>query len=111
MNTEKALARLTEVIRRKHLALATERSYCAWPRRYCDNLKGLTAHLSSGQKLERFLNALARQNVAASTQNQDFSAIIFFYKETLGVELKNVRASRANAPDNTAIACSWPANP
>jgi len=27
MNTEKALARLTEVIRRKHLALATERSY------------------------------------------------------------------------------------
>jgi hypothetical protein len=76
MNTEKALARLTEVIRRKHLALATERSYCAWLRRYCDNLKGLPAHLSSEQKLERFLNALAQQNVAASTQNQAFNAII-----------------------------------
>src|ERR1700722_16221066 len=90
MNTEKALERLAEVIRRKHLALATERSYGAWPRRYCDNLKGVPAHLSSEQKLERFLNALAQQNVAASTQNQAFNAIIFFYKEALGMELKKV---------------------
>jgi hypothetical protein len=29
---------------------------------------------------------------AASTQNQAFNAIVFFYKEALGVELKNVRA-------------------
>jgi hypothetical protein len=50
MNTEKALARLAEVIRRKHLALATERSYCAWFRRYYDNLKGFPAHMSSEQK-------------------------------------------------------------
>jgi hypothetical protein len=76
MNTEKAVARLSEVIRRKPLALATERSYCAWLRRYCDNLKGLPAHLSSEQKLVRFLNALAQKNVAASTQNQAFSAVI-----------------------------------
>jgi hypothetical protein len=53
MDTETALERLAEVIRRKHLALATERSYCAWLRRYCDNLEGLPAHLSSEQKLER----------------------------------------------------------
>jgi integron integrase len=98
MNTEKAVARLTEVIRRKHLTLATERSYCAWLRRYCDSLKGLPAHLSSEQKLERFLNALAQENVAASTQNQAFNAIIFFYKEALGVELKNVQALRARRP-------------
>jgi len=98
MNIEKALARLTEVIRRKHLALATERSYCAWLRRYCDNLKGVPAHLSSEQKPERFLSALARQNVAASTQNQAFNAVIFFYKEALGVELKNVQALRARRP-------------
>ena len=98
MNTEKALGRLTEVIRRKHLALATERSYRAWLRRYCNNIKGLPAHLSSEQKLERFLNALAHQNVAASTQNQAFNAVIFFYKEALGVELKNVQALRARRP-------------
>ena len=67
MNTEKAVARLTEIIRRKHLALATEHSYCAWLRRYCDYLKGLPSHLSSEQKLERFLTAPAQKDVAAST--------------------------------------------
>ena len=41
---------------------------------------------------------LAQQNVAASTQNQAFNAIIFFYKEALGAELKNVQALRARRP-------------
>ena len=80
MNTGKAVARLTEIIRRKHLALAAERSYCAWLRQYCDYIKGLPSHLSSEQKLERFLTALAQKDVAASTQKQAFNAIIFYYK-------------------------------
>jgi hypothetical protein len=78
MNAEKAVARLAEIIRRKHLALATEHSYCAWLRRYCDYPKGLPSHLSSEQKLERFLTAPAQKDVAASTQNQAFNAIILF---------------------------------
>jgi site-specific recombinase XerD len=95
MNTNEAVRRLTEVVRRQHLALATERTYCAWLRRYCDFLKGLPLHLPSEHKLEQFLTALAQRDVAASTQNQAFNAIIFFYKETLGTELKNVQALRA----------------
>jgi integrase len=55
-------------------------------------------HLPSEHKLERFLTVLAQQNVAASTQNQAFNAIIFFYKEALGAELKNVQALRARRP-------------
>ncbi len=98
MNTDEAIHRLTEVIRRKHLALATVRSYRAWLRRYCDCLKGLPSHLSSEQKLERFLTDLAKKDIAASTQNQAFNAIIFFYKEALGAELKNVQALRARRP-------------
>jgi len=46
MNTDEAIHRLTEVIRRTHLALATERSYCAWFRRFSDCLKELPSHLS-----------------------------------------------------------------
>jgi integron integrase len=98
MNADDAVRRLTEVVRRKHLALATERTYCAWLRRYCDFLKGLPSHLPSEQKLERFLTVLAQKNVAASTQNQAFNAIIFFYKEALGTELKNVQSLRARRP-------------
>ena len=106
MTTEQALQKLTDVIRRKHLALATEQSYRMWLRRYSDYIKGLTVHLSSEQKLERFLTALAQDNVAASTQNQAFNAIIFFYKEAMGTELKNVRALRARRPEQVRRAPS-----
>jgi hypothetical protein len=67
MNTEKAARRVVEVLRRKHLALATETGYC-------DNLKGLPAHLSSEQKLKRSLTDLATKDVAANAQNQAVNA-------------------------------------
>jgi hypothetical protein len=53
MNTDEATHRLTEVIRRKLLALAAERS-CR--RRYCDYLKSFPFHLPSEQKPERFFD-------------------------------------------------------
>ena len=101
MNTNEAVRRLTEVVRRQHLALATERTYCAWLRRYCDFLKGLPLHLPSEHKLEQFLTALAQKDVAASTQNQAFNAIIFFYKEALGTEL-----AKGSIPHNRMFSIS-----
>jgi len=77
MNTDAAVRRLTEVVRRQHLALATERTCRAWLTRSCDFLKGLPLHLPSEHKIERFLTVHARKNVAASTQNQAVNAIIF----------------------------------
>ena len=88
MNADEAVRRITEVIRRKHLALATERTYCAWLRRYCDFLKGLPLHLPSEHKLERFLTALAGKNVASTTQNQAFNAI-FPRSHALGWRITN----------------------
>ena len=70
MNTDEAVRRLTEVLRGKHLALAKERTYCAWLRRYCDFLKGLPLHMPSEHKLERFLIGLGKKDVAASTESQ-----------------------------------------
>jgi len=98
VTTEQALQRLSDVIRRKHLALATERSYRAWLKRYCDFIQRRPVQLPSEQKLEQFLTALARQDVASSTQNQAFNALLFFYKEVMGSELKNVQAFRARRP-------------
>jgi len=98
MNTERAIAKLTDVIRRKHLALNTEHCYCAWVRRYCDCVRKLPTHLPSEQKVEQFLTALAKTGIAASTQNQAFNAIVFFYKAALGVELKGIQALRARQP-------------
>ena len=99
MNTDQALQKMTDVLRRKHLALSTEQCYCAWLRRYCDYIRKLPAHFTSEQKLERFLTALAKDDVAASTQNQAFNAILFFYQEAMGMPLENVQALRARRPE------------
>ena len=74
MKSEQAPQKLTEVLRRKHFALKTEQCYCAWLKRYCEYVKKLPALLPSEQKLERFLTALAKNDVAASTRNQALNA-------------------------------------
>jgi len=81
MNTNEAVRRPTEV--GKHLAHATGRTCRAWLRRCCDFLKGLPLRMPSEHKLERFLTALARRDVAATTQNQAFQAFIFFVSRLL----------------------------
>jgi integrase len=106
MNATQALQALADVVRRKHFSLSTEQSYCSWLKRFCAFIKTLPAPLSSEQKLERFLTALARKGVAASTQNQAFNAIIFFYKEVVGCELKNIQSLRARRPQQLRSAPS-----
>ncbi len=76
MNTHEVLRRMTQVARHQHIALAAERTYCAWLRHYCDFPKVLPLHLPSTHKLERFPAILAQKDVAATTQNQAFNAII-----------------------------------
>ena len=49
-------------------------------------------------EIEEYLSSLAvEKNVSAGTQNQAFSAILFLYKEVLGVDVSewNVQALRA----------------
>ena len=77
MKPDQVVQKLTEILRRKHFALNTEQSYCAWLKRYCNYIRALPSDLPSEQKLERFLTALAKDDVAVSTQNQAFNAIIF----------------------------------
>jgi len=50
------------------------------------------------QKMEAFLTQLARQEVSASTQNQAFCALLFFYREVLKVEMGKVDSLRAKKP-------------
>ena len=95
MQRDEAMGKMREVMQRKHLARNTQQSYGAWLRRYCDFVRMIPSHLPSEQKLERFLTALAKEDVAASTQNQAFNAVVFFYREVLGVALGDVRSLRA----------------
>jgi len=70
MNANGAGQRIVEVVRPKHLALATESNYRAWLDRYCHFVEGLPLHWPSEHELEQFLMVLARKHVLAGTQNQ-----------------------------------------
>lgn len=99
MNSKEALEKLTQVVRRQHKALATEQVYRHWLKRYMEAVKSMPRDLTSEQRLERFLTELAiKKDVSASTQNQAFNAIVFFYKDVMGRPLGNVDALRAQRP-------------
>jgi integrase len=99
MNLPIAIERLRDAMRHQHKALSTEDSYVYWLRHYVTALSTMPNSLPSEQKLENFLTHLARhRGLAASTQNQAFNAILFFYNEVLRQPLQNINALRARRP-------------
>ena len=86
---------LRRIIRLKHYSLSTEQTYADWLRRFMRYVVKLPAGLSSEKKIEAFLTALAHDEVSASTQNQAFNALLFFYRDCLGQKLEGINALRA----------------
>ncbi|MGB5080292.1 MAG: integron integrase [Burkholderiales bacterium] len=82
------LEQVREAIRRLHYSRRTEEAYVHWIRRFIYwSGKRHPATLGSGE-VTAFLNYLAAdRNVAAATQNQALSALLFLYKQVLGREL------------------------
>src|SRR5437870_3605536 len=85
---KKLLERARDVIRVKHYSLRTERTYCDWIERFI-RFQDLRHPSDMGEtEVSAFLTHLARDgNVAASTQNQALSALLFLYKEVLKEEI------------------------
>jgi integron integrase len=85
----KLLDRVRELLRLRHYSLRTEEAYIAWIRRYIlFHKKRHPAELKE-EDVARFLSSLAVESkVAASTQNQALSALLFLYKGVLQIELK-----------------------
>jgi site-specific recombinase XerD len=75
-------------IRVLHYSIRTEQAYLDWIKRYIRFFDKRHPSALSAEHVERFLSHLAvERNVAASTQNQAKSALLFLYKEVLQVEL------------------------
>lgn len=99
MKAQEAADKFRDYMRLRHMAMSTEESYLAWLARYMRFLLSAgTSAGSSEQRVEAFLGDLARQQVAASTQNQAFNALVLFYREVLGQPLGRVDALRARRP-------------
>lgn len=75
-------------MRLKHYSLATERIYVQWMRRFIFANDKRHPRELGGEEVERFLSRLATEgDVAASTQNQALSALLFLYREVLRIDL------------------------
>jgi integron integrase len=75
-------------IRLKHYSIRTEQAYTDWIKRYILHFDKQHPKNFGAAEVEQFLTYLAVQgNVAASTQNQAKSALLFLYKEVLGTAL------------------------
>jgi integron integrase len=98
MNRREAVEGVRNMVRLKHLAYSTEKSYAHWVSRYSLFVSRRGAEGSSEQKVEAFLSSLAKAGVSASTQNQAFNAILFLYRDVLKQELKGINALRAKRP-------------
>jgi site-specific recombinase XerD len=100
MNRNDAIQSIRDVCRLKHYALTTEETYCHWVNRYCLWLAKNHASVADtpSARIAGFLTDLAKSDVAASTQNQALSAILFFYRAVLNIEPGNVNALRAKRP-------------
>jgi len=95
-------------MRLRHYSLRTEQAYLYWIRRYIrSNLPHHPRELD-GAAVEAFLTRLAvRDHVAASTQNQALSALLFLYREVLGVELAWMESVvRAKRPQRLPVVLS-----
>lgn len=95
MNTEGATQLLRNAIRMRHLSWSTEETYAHWLVQFCGFVRTVPTGLPSEQKIERWLTSLALKDVAASTQNQAFNAVLFFYRHCLRQELKGINSLRA----------------
>jgi integron integrase len=85
----------------RHLSINTEKTYVHWLGRYGVFLKQqkLSSQTTTERKMEAFLTTLAKTGMSASTQNQAFNALLFFYRQVLKQELGAVDSLRAKRPE------------
>jgi site-specific recombinase XerD len=85
---KKLLDQVRDVMRFKHYSLRTERAYSDWIARFI-RFHGKRHPAEMGtEEVTHFLTHLAREgNVAAATQNQALSALLFLYKDVLKKEI------------------------
>src|SRR5437588_12581045 len=84
----KLLDQVRQILRLRHYSLRTEEAYLGWMRRYILFHGKRHPRELDEKDISAFLSSLAIEGkVAASTQNQALSALLFLYKEVLKEEI------------------------
>jgi integron integrase len=104
----KLLDQVRDVIHRKHYSIRTEQAYIDWIKRFIIYHGKRHPGEMAEEEVAEFLTHLARDlNVAASTQNQALSALLFLYKEVLKHEIGWLeKVERAKKPPKLPVVLS-----
>ena len=90
------MKQVRRVIRSRHMAMATEKTYCYW----ISSFIRFQRYASSGEiragDVSGYLSYLAvDRHVSPNTQNQAFNALIFLFRHVLNLPIDGVNATRA----------------
>ncbi len=100
----KLLEQIAIVCERKKYAVNTGKTYKHWCEDYLRHARSVTGRWihprdMGRSEIERYLTHLAiNRHVTANTQNLALNAILFLYREILGIEIQGVDALRAKRP-------------
>jgi len=97
--------RIVEVLRVRHYSRRTEEAYLHWIRRYIEFHEHQHPRQLAEGDVNRFLTHLAvKEHVAASTQNQALSAVLFLYEHALEQPLDRIEGVvRAHRPKRLPV--------
>lgn len=100
------LQEIRTLMRVRHYAVRTERAYVGWIQRFVKSIGGWSKDLSdvNAMQVKEFLGNLAVEDqVAASTQNQAFNALLFLFREVLKRDLHFLDTERAKTPSRIPV--------
>ncbi len=99
--------RLTAEIRIRQYSIRTEQAYSDWVKRYLLFFQVNSVEDLDANTIQIFLEHLAvKRNVSASTQNQALNALVFLFKQVLGVNTDNLDFKRAKKPKRLPVVLS-----
>ena len=110
MPERKLLDQVRDVARLRHLSLRTEETYRNWIKRYILFHDKRHPRTLDAEAIRAFLTHLAVEDqVAASTQNQAFNALLFLYKQVLKIDLPKIEGvERARQSTRLPVVFSRP---
>jgi integron integrase len=105
LNVTKLLDQLREALRARHYSRRTEQTYCLWVKRFIFFHHVRHPADMAEPEINAFLTHLAiKKKVAASTQNQALSALLFLYRHVLGREIGDLgEVIRARKPKRLPV--------
>lgn len=96
LNAERVCTEMRDLIRVRHYSYRTEQTYLDWVSRYMGYALNHDLDWQKSDSVKAFLSSLATQhNVAASTQNQAFSALLFLLREVMKQDNPDMQSVRA----------------